>query len=389
MRRWIVRIAIVLAIVAVGLALRATVLAPKPIDVRVTEASRGQVEETVTNSRAGTVKARRRAQLSPQVGGRVIEIRHREGERVEAGEVLLRLDPDVLQGRIALARRELQTSEAQRQRECVAAERSRREAGRLRKLAGEGIVSTDVLDQAQSAAEAAVAGCQAGRAGVEQSRAAIDLATRELDQTVLRAPFSGVIADLTVEVGEWTTPSPPAMMVPAVIDIIDSGSLYVSAPMDEVDSARIQPGQPARVTIDSYPGRQFQGHVSRIAPFVLDREEQNRTVDVEVELDVLPGSVRLLPGTSADAEVILNVRGNVLRIPTPALIEGGKVLVAADGKLVERQLKVGLRNWDWTEVLGGLSPGDEIVVSLDRPEILAGAEVTTTREPAPESGKSP
>jgi HlyD family secretion protein len=378
MRRWIVRLLVILGIVAVGFALRATVFAPKPIEVTVIEASRGRVEQTVTNSRAGTVKALRRAQISPEIGGRVIDIPFREGSRFKRGDVLLRLDPSVPAARITLSRRELQAAEAQRQQACVAADRSQRERNRLRKLAAEGIVSTDALDQAQTAAETAAASCRAARAGVDQARAAVDLAAREQGLTVIRAPFDGIVADLSVEVGEFTTPSPPGMPIPPVIDVLDPASIYVSAPMDEVDSARIHPGQRARVTFDSYPGRQFPGHVRRVAPYVLDREEQNRTVEIEVDLDD-PGAARLLPGTSADVEVLLETKENVLRLPTAALIEGEKVLVAQNGVLAERKLKIGVKNWDWTEVVSGLSAGDQIVTSLDRPEVKAGAKVRATR----------
>jgi HlyD family secretion protein len=384
MRRWIVRLLVIVGIVALGLALRATVWAPKPIEVTVAEVGRGRVEQTVTNSRAGTVKARRRAQISPEVGGRVVEIPFREGEAFKRGDVLLRLDPSVPEARISLSRRELQATEAQRQQACVAADRAQRERGRLKKLAAEGIVSTDALDQAQTAADTAAASCRAARAGVDQARAAIELASREQGLTVIRAPFDGIVADLSVELGEYTTPSPPGMPIPPVLDVLDPGSVYVSAPMDEVDSSRIHPGQTARVTFDSQPGRQFSGRVRRIAPYVLDREEQNRTVEIEVELDD-PGSARLLPGTSADVEVLLEARENVPRIPTATLIEGEKALVAENGVLAERKLKIGLKNWDWTEVLSGVAPGDLVVVSLDQPEIKAGAKVRTVRA-APKSG---
>ncbi len=388
MRRWIVRLLVILGIVAAGLALRATVFAPEPLEVTVAEVSRGRVERTVTNSRAGTVKARRRAQISPEIGGRVAEVPFREGERFRKGDVLLRLDTSVPAARIALSRRELQATEAQRQQACLAAERAERERQRLKKLTTEGIVSTDALDQAQTAAETAAAACRAARAGVDQARAAIELASREEGLTVIRAPFDGIVADLSVEIGEYTTPSPPGLPIPPVLDVLDPGSIYVSAPMDEVDSANIHPGQPARVTFDSYPGRQFAGRVTRIAPFVLDREEQNRTVEIEVELDD-PGAVRLLPGTSADVEVLLEARENVLRVPTSALIEGEKVLVAEKGVLAERKLGIGLKNWDWTEVRSGLAAGDLVVLSLDRPEVQAGAEVRAVRQSAPPQSGAP
>lgn len=382
MRRWLIRIAVLAAIILAGLALRATVLRPDPIEVRAAPLAKGRVEETVTNTRAGTVKARRRAQLAPEVGGRVVSIAHREGERVQAGEVLMRLDASLGEAQVTLSRREVQAAEAQRQQACAAAEHARRELGRISRLAREGIVSTDLLDQAQTSAETSAASCRAARAVVEQARAAVELSARRVDQTVIRAPFDGVVADLSVEVGEYTTPSPPGMPIPPVMDLIDPDSIYVSAPMDEVDSARIAPGQPVRVTIDAYPGRSFAGRVNRVAPYVLDREEQNRTVEIEVALDD-PNTVRLLPGTSADVEVILQVRDGVLRLPTPALLEGGKVLVVKEGKLEERTVRTGLKNWDWTEVVEGLSPGDLVVTSLDKPEIKAGAEVKVTESPSP------
>jgi HlyD family secretion protein len=181
------------------------------------------------------------------------------------------------------------------------------------------------------------------------------------------------VADTFIEVGEWTTPSPPAIPVPPVLDLIDTSSIYISAPMDEVDSARVKTGQRARVTVDSHPGQHFPAHVVEVAPYVVDRVEQNRTVEIELELDDPSVAATLLPGTSADAEVILSAHENVLRVPTSALLEGGEVLVLEEDRLVERTLQLGIRNWDFTEVKGGLAEGALVVVSLDRPEIRAGA----------------
>ncbi|HSL84757.1 MAG TPA: efflux RND transporter periplasmic adaptor subunit, partial [Thermoanaerobaculia bacterium] len=196
-----------------------------------------------------------------------------------------------------------------------------------------------------------------------------------LGQTVLRAPFDGVVADLRAELGEWITPAPPAVPVPPVLDLIDPSSIYVSAPMDEVDAGVLAPGLPARITVDSLPGRELDGTVARVAPFVLDVEEQNRTVEIEAELADQALARTLLPGTSADVEVILEVRDDVLRVPTAALMEGSRVLVlGADGVLAQREVEVGLSNWDWTEVRGGLEAGERVVTSLDRTGVEAGAE---------------
>jgi HlyD family secretion protein len=184
-----------------------------------------------------------------------------------------------------------------------------------------------------------------------------------------------VIAEQTAEIGEWITPSPPLLTAPAVIDLIDPTSLYISAPMDEVDSSSIRAGQQAKVTVDSHPGAVFPGRVVRIAPYVLDFEAQNRTVEIEVEIDDAELAASLLPGTSADVEVILIVRENVLRIPTTALLEGRSVLLPDDGTLIEQQVEIGLKNWDYAEVLTGLAEGQSVVTSLDRIEVEAGAQI--------------
>jgi HlyD family secretion protein len=363
--------------------LRLTVFAPKPISVEVAPVARGTVEQTVTNSRAGTVKARRRAKLSPQEGGRVIALPKRKGDHVKAGDVLLQLDSSVADARLDLARRERESAVAEQARGCFAAERAGRELERNRRLAKQGIVSTDLLDQMENAARTASATCDAAGAAVKRADASIELASRQLDYMTLRAPFDGVIAELAIEVGEWSTPSPPVIQVPSVIDVIDTSSIYVSAPMDEVDSAKLHVGLPARVAVDSFPGKRFPGHVGRVGAYVLDVEEQNRTVEIEVELDDAAFASTLLPGTSADVEIVLATREGVLRIPTAALLSGDKVLVIDGRTLVERPVTVGLKNWDVTEITAGLAEGERVVTSLDRAEVKAGARVAVQAGPPP------
>ncbi|HEX4952106.1 MAG TPA: efflux RND transporter periplasmic adaptor subunit [Thermoanaerobaculia bacterium] len=375
MRRSWIRLLVVLALLVIAFVTLPRLRRPERLPVTVVEAAKGTVAETVSNSRAGTVKARRRAKMSPEIGGRVVAIPFREGDRVRAGEIMLRLEDDQYRVRVRLAEEDQRTAEAERQRACLAAERAERERERLSRLTREGIVSTDALDAAASQAETLLAGCRASQAAADRARAAVEVARVDLGKTVLSAPFDGVVAELSIELGEWTTPSPPAMPVPPVIDLIDPGSIYVSAPMDEVDSARIQPGQRVKVTVDSFRDRVFPGRVLRVAAFVTDVQEQNRTMEIEVELDDATLGTSLLPGTSSDVEVILEERPDVLRIPTSAILTGKKVLVVEGEVLVERSIAPGLSNWDFTEVTSGLAAGDRVVTSLDRPEVKAGALV--------------
>jgi HlyD family secretion protein len=104
-------------------------------------------------------------------------------------------------------------------------------------------------------------------------------------------------------------------------------------------------------------------------------------VEIEAELDDAALAATLLPGTSADVEVILDVRDDVLRVPSSALLASGGVLLVDGARLVERPVEVGLRNWDQTEIRTGLTAGDRVVTSLDRAEVTAGARVVM-REPA-------
>jgi HlyD family secretion protein len=366
------RLALLAALVLLGVLLRLTVFAPKPVPVRTVTADRGQVEQTVTNSRAGTVRARNRAKLAPETGGRVVSLPHRRGARVRKGEVLLRIDDAIQRAQLQVSEGDLATAEAQREQACLNAERADRERERNADLARQGIVSADMLDQVASQARSADAACQAARASATRAASAVALARVEVEKTVLRAPFDGIVADTFIEEGEWTSPSPPALPIPPVLDLINTRSIYMTAPMDEVDSARIKVGQRARLTVDSHRGEQFPGHVVEVAPYVEDRLEQNRTVEIELEFDDKEFASTLLPGTSADAEVILSAHEGVLRVPTSALLEGGKALLLEKGRLVERTLKLGIRNWDFTEVESGLAAGDRVVVSLDRAEVKAG-----------------
>jgi HlyD family secretion protein len=158
---------------------------------------------------------------------------------------------------------------------------------------------------------------------------------------------------------------------------MDISCVYASAPIDEVDAPGIAIGMPVRIALDAFPERRFDGRVRRIAPYVLDREKQARTVDVEVDFDVPAECDCLLPGYSADIEIILQARPEVLRIPTEAILEGNKVyLLTADNLLASRSITAGLTNWSWTEVTEGLRQGDRIVTSVDREGVEAGAPAT-------------
>lgn len=347
---------------------------PKPLPVTIAVVERGLVESTVANTRAGTVSACRRAKLAPRTGGQIARLLVKEGDRVRRGQVLLELWNDDLAAQLKAAEGQLESARQRATEACLTADLAGREAERSRQLKDKGFISDERLDRAVAEAQARRAACNAAGAEVRLANSRLSAARAELSRSYLRAPFAGIVAEVTGEVGEFTTPSPPGIPTPPAVDLIDDSCLYVTAPIDEVDAPSVELGQVGRISIDAYPGRKFPGYVRRIAPYVLDREKQARTVDVEVEFEDPAQFQTLLVGYSADVEIVLASRENVLRVPTAAVLEGNRVwLLRPPGDALEtRAFEPGLSNWDFTEVRSGLNQGDRIVLSIERQGLKEG-----------------
>ena len=375
MKRWTRRLLGLLIVVVVVVALRLTVWRPGAIPVEVFVAEIGRVESTVVNSRAGTVESRLRAEMSPGISGLVSSIPAKKGQAVRRGEVLLQIDDAEHRANARLAQRSLEAAQANAREAALDAEQAERDLKRAEGLAERNLGSEQNFEEAQTRAQVTKVEATAADARVKQAEASLELARATLAKTTMRAPFDGVVLDVTTEVGEWISPSPPGVMIPAVVDVIAPDSLYVSAPIDESDVALLRLDQPCRITLDAYRDRAFTGRVTYIASFVETTQQQNRTLEVEANFLETDLPENLLPGLSADVEVILEAHEGVLRIPGFALLEGDMVLVVDGDRLVERKVETGLRNWEFVEVLGGLAEGDRVVTSLDRPEVEAGARV--------------
>lgn len=374
-----------LVLAAVGLVAAAVWWAgrPQPVAVVLAEIDRGKVEATIANTRAGTVEACQRTRLSTILGGRIEVLAVKEGDRVQKGQLLMKLWNDDQQAQAKLAAAQMQTTRKRVAEVCTLAANAEREAARQSSLKEQGFVSGSREESARAEAEAKRASCDAARAEVGSAEAKLAATRVEQGRTVLYAPFAGTVAKIVGEVGEYSTPSPPGVPTPPAIDLIDDSCLYVKAPMDEVDAPKISEGQAVRISLDALPKQSFPGKVKRVAPYVSAVEKQARTVDIEASFDDAKAPGRLLVGYSADVEVILAVRENVVRIPTSALQEGGRALVAgSDGRLQARTVKTGLANWEFTEVIEGLAAGDRVVTSLERPGVKDGAAFTADGKPA-------
>ena len=365
----LILLAVVLFGVWIGWATRT-----KPVEISASAVTRGTVEKTVANTRAGTVKACRRAKLSPSAGGQIAQLPVREGDTVKRGQLLLELWNKDLTAQLTLTRQEAASASATARARCIEAEQAQREAQRQNKLLARKLVSEEQVDQAVSSARSAEAACEAARATAAVSEARVGVTEATLEKTRLIAPFDGVVAEINGELNEYVTPSPIGIATPPAVDLIDNRCFYLTAPIDEVDVAEINMGQTARVTLDAFGERRFDGRVRRIADYVLDVEKQARTVDVEVEF-VNPSDIQqLLAGYSADVEIILDVRQNTLRIPTESVIDGDRVYVflESDRTVEQREVETGTANWDHTEILGGLNEGELVVTSVEREGLADG-----------------
>jgi len=371
MGKWILLAGIAVAAVAAYIFLTRS----KPISVTIIEVDYGDVVSTVSNTRAGTVDACRRAGMSPALGGQIAKLPVREGDAVEAGQVMLELWNDDLRAELQLAKRDAIASRGRRDEICTRAEVAQQEARRMSSLLEKGLAAEEETAHAVGEAKAQKAGCEASNDAALVSDARIQVAKAHLERTRLRAPFDGIIAEINGELGEFVTPSPVGIATPPTVDLIDSKCLYISAPIDEVDAPAVSAGQKASITMDAFPNQKFPGFVRRVAPYVLDTEKQARTVEIEAEIEN-PDSDRLLPGYSADVEIVLQTRANVLRIPTQTIVDGTNVYVLEDDTLAKRGIEIGVRSWEYAEILSGLDEGEKVVLTVDREGVEDGAAAT-------------
>lgn len=323
---------------------------PQPTPIRLAEVGRGDVLVTVVNTRAGTIKSCQRAGLSLPGGGVVEQIAVKAGERVARGDLLLTLWSDDIHADLARARAQQALGKTQREERCSEAAYYEREANRLATLLAKNLTSRTLAEQAQNLADTRRYVCRASRQQERVDEAQVAQVEARLSERRLLAPFAGVVAEVNSKLGEYMTPSPPGVAMPPVIDLIDDRCLYVSAPIDEVDVARLKVGQSARVLLDAMPGRDFAATVTRIAPYVKELEKQARTVEVEAALTALPTDVPLLIGYSADLEVEVTRATDVLRVAASSRADDGSVLRLEGDKLVRVVPRWGVENWNWIEV---------------------------------------
>jgi HlyD family secretion protein len=371
-RGWLIGI----VVIAAGIAgLQYYVMRPEPVDVRITRVAKGLVEETVSSTKAGSVRSRQIADISVEVPGTVTAIHAREGKAVKKNDPLITLDSRDAEAALAVSKKELASAESMLAETKARWEDAVREHRRLLELKKTESIAQAQVDQAETTVKVTAAAHGAAESRVELQKSVLARAQLAVDKCVLVAPFDGVISQLLVEVGEWVNPGR------AALKLLDPDRLYIRAEIDEVDIGSIKEDLDARISLDPYKGHKFFGKIRRVSPYVTEVQEQNRTVVIEIELTEGLNGFTLKHGTSADVEVILRKAPDVLRVPTLSLLDGNRVLVVGSDNVAKAvSVKIGLKNWEFAQVVEGLSGGEPVIVSLESEQVKEGVPVKITKE---------
>ncbi len=376
-RRAVGRIAIILALAGGGWVAQ-RVWPKKTIEVRVTTAALGAVRDVVSSAAAGEVTPELQATVRTELGGQVVAVRAGRGARVNKGDLVVQIEPADLDAKMRQAQAAADSAEAQRAQAQARLETLRRQAQRASLLAERGAGTVQISEDAAAAVTEAAQSVQALASQKAQALAALSAARVARSHADLVAPFGGVLTDVPVHLGESLPPGAP------VLQLMDDGRLHVDATVDEADAAKVQTGQPAELHLDALPERVIAGRVTRVDPVVKRDLKGARTLTVEVEVAGVSEAraAGLRPGMSANVEIIVAEKHDVLSIPSNAIIGRGVRRfvygLEPEGRvyrLRKRPVRIGLSNWERSELQSGVDAGTLLLLSLNDKGIEDGALV--------------
>jgi RND family efflux transporter MFP subunit len=381
-RRWVVVAAVVgvLAVVAVWLAVGP--LAPPTVRTALVRAGASGAAGSVLDA-SGYVTARRQATVSAKITGKVTEVRIEEGMRVEAGAVLARLDDTEAKAQLALARAQLAAAQSQEGEIRALLQQAERDYARAEELFGRQLVSAQSIDAARAQRDTLRARLAANAEQVRVARESVTVAEVQLANTVIRAPFSGVVVSKAAQPGEMISPisAGGGFTRTGIGTIVDMDSLEVQVDVNESFINRVTAEQPVEITLNAYPDWKIPGAVIAIIP-TADRSKAT----VKVRIAIHSKDSRIVPDMGVRV-AFLESRPAAAERAAPAMLvpveavrgEGADavVFVVADGKVAARPVTLGTTTGTDREVLSGLTAGERVVVSPP-PSLADGDRVTLT-----------
>lgn len=354
----------------------------KPVAVRVAPAralTAASGPATLLNA-SGYVTARREATVSSKVTGKIVDVLVEEGTRVDAGQVLAHIDDSNTRASLALAEAQLAAARRALAETDASLALAETDLGRQRELATKSIISPSDLDRADASARALRGRHELELAQVGVAERQVDIWKQQLDDTIIRAPFTGVVTSKNAQPGEMISPmSSGGFTRTGVCTLVDMSSLEIEIDVNESYINRVEPGQPVVATLDSYPDWRIPAHVIAIIPTA---DRQKATVKVRVGFEQL--DPRILPDMgvkvafqSTDATPPAGTAPRVVVARSAVRQRDGRdlVFIAHDGRAERRAVTVALRNGDEVTLSAGLS-GGERVITEGPVDLTDGAPIT-------------
>ena len=322
----------------------------KAIPVKVTTVKRGNLAEVF--SIVGTIEAKRQANISAKVPGRVAEVHVQLGDYVTANQLLVELEKSDFQNQNKQAKALLAQAE-------VNYKQSKDNYERMQKLFAEKLISQQQFDAAQMQFEVA-------EAQLKQAQAGAEVSDSQLNNTEIRAPFSGYIGFCKVNPGEIVAQGIPLMSV------VDLSKVYVLINLSDSYIGQIKKGQKVQVSLQAYPDDVFSGKVVQIAPAA---DMMTKTFPIRIEVDNQKQKCKA--GMLAHVKFNFNERKDVLQIPAEAVIDeiGNKAVYVIQGNIARRKvITPGITDGKMLEVVAGLK-ADEKVVIIGQSNLSDGTKV--------------
>ena len=362
------------------------------VPYRTAAVERGSLTKAVSAS--GALQALITVDVGSQISGQISDVKVDYNDQVRKGQVMAVIDPQTFQSRVAQEQADVNAAEAgARQAEAQAAN-AKADFQRKKELVAKGVYSPSVLDLAQSTwlnADAAVA---AAKARVGQTHALLAANAVDLKRTVIVAPIDGVVVDRKINPGQTVSASFTAPVLFTLAQ--DLSKLQVKISVDEADVGQVREGQAVRFSVDAFPDEQFAGVVTQVRK--QPTTEQNVVAYTVIAVADNPGQ-KLLPGMTANADIVIDVHPNVLKVPAAALrwkppapptrpggpgaggppgfqgpqkapegptrVNGmrlGSVYVLRAGKPVKVPVRVGASDGTSTEIAGAVKAGDPVIL---------------------------
>jgi RND family efflux transporter MFP subunit len=354
---------------------------PVEVEVAAVTARRAGAQASVLNA-SGYVTARRRATVSSKVTGKIVEVNVEEGMAVREGQVLARLDDANVQAALRLMEAQLEAARRSINETEVRLADAERTLKRREQLRSDGLIPEADLDQARAEVLSLQARIAASREQVTVAERQVALQQTELDNMVIRAPFSGVALSKDAQPGEMVSPvsAGGGFTRTGISTIVDMKSLEIEVDVNESYINRVSAGQPVTAVLDAYPDWQIPGRVITTVPTA---DRQKATVLVRIAFEEL--DPRILPDMGVKVTFLREAAASAEAAPKPtalvpksAVRSGGGAdhVFVVRGDVVERRaIQTGGTDGDRLEVSAGLSAGDRVVIAP--PETLGdGARIT-------------